>query len=111
MTKQEFEKLAIRGDKNISGILYDTIERFYMSENDYHRCHGGVNETKYEFVKRVYGGKVNTPKTILEKTIKESQKENRWCLQGSKSATKDRLDHMDELIAEQLTWEATMDYI
>ncbi len=111
MTKAEFENLAIRGNGTISGLLYDTIERFYMSENYYHEAHGGINETKQEFVKRVYGGKVNTPKTILKKTIAESQKENRWCLRGNKTATKGRLDEMDLLIEEHLTWEATRDYI
>lgn len=110
MMKAEFESLALRGDATISGLLYDTIERMYMSGNNYHRAHGGIDETKREFVKRVFGGKVNTPKTVLKKIIAEVQKENRWCLQGCPSATKEKLDHMDALIADHLTWEAKHDY-
>lgn len=111
MTKQEFERLAIRGNATISCLLYNTIERFYMSENNYHAAHGGIDETKQEFVKRVFGGKVNTPKTILNKIIAESQRENRWCLQGNSTATKDRLDHMDALIDEHYRYLAKYDYI
>ena len=111
MTKAEFEGLALRGNATISGLLYDTIERFYMSENDYHRYHGGIYETKQEFVKRVFGGKVNTPKTVLRKITEESQRENRWCLRGNKSATKDRLDEMDALITEHYYWMSRYDYI
>jgi len=110
MMKQEFENLAIRKGAEISQLLYDTVERFYMSDNNYHAAHGGVYETKQEFVKRVFGGKVNTPKTICEKMIKEAQKENRWCLRGCKSATKDELDRMDRLIADQIRWEARTRY-
>ena len=110
MTKAEFEGLAIRGNGRISGLLYDSIERYYMSENDYHRAHGGVNETKQEFVKRVFGGKVNTPRTILRKATEEAQRENRWCLQGNSTATIDRLDEMDALIAEHHNWIAKHDY-
>lgn len=70
MTKSEFEQLAIRNNAGtITLPLYETIERFYMSESKYHQTHGGINETKQEFVKRVFGGKVNTPKTILKKSL------------------------------------------
>jgi hypothetical protein len=110
MIKQEFEGLALRGNAEISQLLYDTVERYYMSDNNYHAAHGGIYETKQQFVKRVFGGKVNTPRTICEKMIKEAQKENRWCLQGCKSATKDRLDDMDEMIAEHIRWEARTRY-
>ena len=110
MTKQEFENLAIRNNATISCLLYDTIERFYMSENNYHKYHGGINETKQEFVKRVFGGKVNTPKTILEKIIKESQAENRYALIGCPSATENELNRMDKLIAEHLSYCARFDY-
>ena len=111
MMKCEFEALAIRGNATISGILYNTIERFYLSENNYHATHGGINETKQEFVKRVFGGKVNTPKTILKKIIAESQKENRWCLQGNRTATEERLAQMDAAIAEHYYWMSRYDYI
>ena len=70
MTKQEFEKMAIRNNETISTILYDAIERFYMSENHYHETHGSIDETKQDFVKRVFNGKVNTPKTITIKITK-----------------------------------------
>lgn len=111
MTKTEFENLAIRSGGKISGLLYKSIERFYMSENNYHAAHGGINETKQEFVKRVFGGKVNTPKTILKKITIEAQQENRWCLQGNSAATKDRLDQMDALIEEHYYYCAKYDYI
>jgi hypothetical protein len=102
MTKQEFEILTIRGEGHINNYLYDVIERYYMSENDYHKYNNpeGIEESKENFCKRVFGKKVNTPKTICEKLIKESIKENRWALRGNESATKDRLDHMDTLIRE-----------
>lgn len=107
--KCEFENLAIRNNKEISGLLYDTIERFYTSDNDYHRKNGGLYETKQEFVKRVFGGKVNTPKTILEKIIKESQKENRFFLEGC-NVSKSELDNMDKMIEEQYTYLSKYDY-
>lgn len=106
MMKHEFEALALRGTATISRTLYDTIERYYMSGNCYHEAHGGADESKQHFVKRVFGGKINTPKTILEKIIKEAQFENRWCLHGT-STTKAELDRMDYMIADQLTWEST----
>jgi hypothetical protein len=107
--KHEFESLAIRGTATISQMLYETIERYYMSTNYYHEAHGGADESKHHFVQRVFGGKVNTPKTILEKIIKEAQYENRWCLRDNASATKAELDRMDNMIADQLTWEARQD--
>lgn len=113
MKKEEFECMTIRENSEkheISGLLYDTIERFYMSDNDYHRTHGGLNETKQEFVKRVFGGKVNTPKTILTKIITESIKENRDALQYNDAANKKRLDEMDACIAESYTWRSCHNY-
>lgn len=113
MLKEEFEILAIRDNSpkhEISGLLYDTIERFYTSDNDYHRTHGGINETKQEFVKRVFGGKVNTPRTILAKIIAESCRENRDALQYNDAANKKRLDEMDVCIAENYTWRACHNY-
>ena len=50
MMKSEFEALAIRGSESISPVLYNTIERFYTSESDYHAANGGIYETKQEFV-------------------------------------------------------------
>lgn len=111
MTRQEFETLAIRENGGtISTTLYDTIERLYVSDNEYHAAHGGADESKQEYVKRVFGGKVNTANSVLNKTIAEAQRENRYALQGNPSATKTRLDHMDALIAEHITWEARQPY-
>ena len=110
MTKSEFEQLAIRNNAGtITFLLYETIERFYMSETEYHKTHGGINETKQEFVKRVFGGKINTPKTILKKIIAESIRENTYCLHGT-SNTKTDYDRMNACIAEYYTWLASQQY-
>lgn len=110
MTKAEFEQLAIRNNAGtITSPLYETIERFYMSENEYHEKHGGINETKQEFVKRVFGGKINTPKTILKKIIAESIHENTWCLRGTRN-TKADYDRMNACIKEHYTYLASQEY-
>lgn len=100
MMKYEFEKLAMRNDKEIGQEMYNSIERFYTSENDYKASHGinGIYETKQDFVKRVFGGKVNTPKSICRKIIAESCRENRYALQGC-NVSKERLEEMDKAIA------------
>jgi len=110
MLKQEFENMTLRGNESISGLLYDTIERYYMSDNEYHRYNNpnGINETKQEFCKRVFGGKVNTPNTILKKMINESIKENRYCI--GKYHDKKELDNMDCLITEHYTWRSKHNY-
>lgn len=102
MMKSEFEKLAMRNDAEIGPEMYNIVEHFYMSENDYHRTHGGIYETKQEYVKRVFGGKVNTAKTISEKLIKESIAENRYALRGL-NISDERLRQMDEAITENIT--------
>ena len=109
MMKSEFENLAIRNNATISLPLYEVIERLYTSDNNYHQEHGGINETKQEFVKRVFGGKVNTPKTILKKTIAEIIRENAWCLQGC-NVSKTRLDEMNTAIKEHYTYLARQAY-
>lgn len=109
MMQCEFEALALRGNQSISGLLYQSIEHFYTSDNDYHKAHGGIYETKQEFVKRAFGGKVNTPKTILAKAIKMAQAENRFALKGC-NVSKTRLDEMDALIAEHYNYLAKWDY-
>ena len=108
MMKQEFQEMAIReNESSISDMIYESIERFYMSDNNYHRTHGGIDETKQEFVKRVFGGKVNTPKTIAKKILIEAIKENTYCLQGcTVSKDKKRMDEMNLLISEQMAFEA-----
>jgi hypothetical protein len=99
MMKKEFEALALRGNAEIGPMMYESIEHFYMSDSDYHARFGGRNETKQEFVRRVFGGKVNTPKTIARKIADESNRENRWCLRGNK-AGEARLDEYETLIRE-----------
>lgn len=99
MEKAEFEALALRNNAQIGPTMYDAIERFYMADDEYHAAHGGANETKQEFIKRVFGGKVNTPKTIAKKIAAESMRNNHWCLVGT-SVSKKRLDEMDTLIEE-----------
>jgi len=96
MDRQEFETLAIKkGRVEIPQQLYDEVEYFYMAENDYHANHGGVDEGKNDFVNRVFGGKVNTLKSIIIKISSEACKENRWALRGNPSATEARLAEMD----------------
>ena len=101
MMQSEFEKLALRNDATIGPELYASIERFYVSENDYKARHGinGIYETKRDFVRRVFGGKVNTPKTIAEKIALEAIRENRWALQGC-DVSPERLKRMDEVIMD-----------
>ena len=99
MLKHEFEKLALRGNATISNALYEAIEVFYMSDDFYHQRHGGTQESKQDFVKRVFGGKVNTPLAIVKKITAEAIRENRYCLQGT-SITKSQLDAMDVYLTE-----------
>lgn len=109
MMQSEFEALAIRGHGTISALLYQRIEHFYTSDNEYHQHNGGIYESKQEFVMRVFGGKVNTPKSVLKKIIAESQKENRYFLQGC-NVSKTRLDEMDRAIEEHYTYLAKTQY-
>lgn len=100
MMKYEFEELAVIDGMEIGEEMYNSVEYFYMSENDYHRCNGGIYETKQDFVKRVFGGKINTPSDICEKLIQESQAENRFALRGNGCVTEGMLLAMDKKIAE-----------
>jgi hypothetical protein len=103
MMKAEFEALALRGNAEIGPLMYENIERFYTSENDYKAAHGigGIYENKRDFVRRVFGGKVNTPKTIAEKIARESMKENRWALRGTPTGENAAmLKEMDEKILD-----------
>lgn len=109
MMKNEFEALAIRGSETISCVLYDTIERMYNSDNDYHAAHGGIDESKQDFVKRVFGGKVNTAKTILKKITAEVIRENRYALLGCQ-VTNERLAEMEAMITNHLQWEAKQNW-
>ena len=99
MLQHEFEKLALRGNATISNALYEAIEAIYMSDNYYHQRHGGTHESKQNFVKRDFGGRVNTPLTIIKKITAEAIRENHYCLQGT-STTKSQLDAMDTRLTE-----------
>ena len=99
MLKSEFEQLALRKDAKIGVYLYHAIERYYMDDSEYHRLHGGVNEDKRSFVKRVFGGKVNTPRSIVQKLTKEAIAVNRWALQGTR-VTEERLKEMDAILRD-----------
>lgn len=99
MMKEEFEALALRGNAEIGPLMYESIERYYMSDSDYHAQFGGRNETKQDFVKRVFGGKVNTPKTIARKIADEANKNNRWALRENKVG-KAHLDDQETVIRE-----------
>lgn len=99
MMKHEFESLALRGRATIPALLYVAIERYYMDDDTgYHRLHGIVGEDKAAFVRRVFGGKVNTPRSVARKIAAEARRRNRWALQGAVSEA--RLREMDGLIDE-----------
>ena len=106
MLKEEFEKLAMRGHGTITVNLYEAIERYYMSESYYHQQFGGVNEDKYQFVKRVFGGK----ESITKKITAEAIRENRWCLRNH-NLTEQELKQMDERLTEHYQFLATCNYI
>lgn len=108
MLKQEFEQLAMRTG-TITSRLYDAIESYYMSDSNYHQQFGGVDENKYQFVKRVFGGKVNTPKSIMKKITAEAIRENRWCLRNH-NLTEQELKQMDERLTEHYQFLATCKY-
>jgi hypothetical protein len=97
MLKSEFEQMAMRNNQTIGQLMYQSVEQFYMSINQYHRNIGGIDESKQAFINRVFGGKINTQKTIAKKLTTESIKENRYLLNGH---DKDRLDDMDIRIAD-----------
>lgn len=105
MTKQEFDSLTMRNGSTINTRLYELIEQYYMSDNDYHYYNNPqhAEEDKQAFCKRVFVGKVNTAKTILAKIIAEQIRENNWCLRGNKTADKAMLDHHALLITEHTT--------
>ena len=110
MLKEEFEQLAMRGHATITSSLYDAIECFYMSDSYYHEHHGGLHEDKYQFIKRVFGGKVNTPKSIMKKITAEAIRENRWCLRNH-NITEAKLVQMDERLTDHYQFLATCNYL
>lgn len=106
MLKSEFERLALRGNATIGVYIYRAIERYYMSDDDYHRLHGGPQEDKRNFVRRVFGGKVNTPRSIVRKFAEESIRENRWFLR-SHNLPESRLKEMDRVLRHHFAVLAT----
>lgn len=104
MTRKEFETLAMKENKEIPQALYEAIEYFYMADNDYHAHHGGVDENKAAFVVRVFGGKINTLRSVFAKLVKECIRENRWALRGNPSCTASKLRGMDRAILSHYRW-------
>ena len=92
MLKSEFERLALRGNATIGVYIYRAIERYYMSDDDYHRLHRGLQEDKRSFVRRVFGGRINT--------------ENRWFLR-SHNLPESRLKEMDRALRHHFAVLAT----
>ena len=110
MLKEEFEQLAMRGHGTITAMPYDAIESYYISDSYYHQQFGGQNENKFSFVKRVFGGKVNTPKSIMKKITAEAIRANRWCLRNH-NLTEQELKQMDERLTEHYQFLAKCNYI
>ena len=109
MTLQELESLTMREGTHLSPMAHEAAERYYMSDNVYHEQSNahGIDETKQEFARRVFGGKVNTLRTFALKLVQESIRDNEYCLRGCRShEDKAEMEHMNHLIADQLTWEA-----
>ncbi len=54
MTREEFEKLTLRGNAHISQPLYDSIEKSYIADDIYHRhvSPAGADESKEDFERR-----------------------------------------------------------
>ena len=94
----------------ITSRLYAAFESDYMSDSYYHQQFGGQNEDKFSFVKRVFGGKVNTPKSIMKKITAEAIRENRWCLRNH-NLTEQELKQMDERLTEHYQFLATRNYL
>lgn len=108
MTREEFAELAVVDGAEISIYLFEAIDGFYMSDSLYHQQHGGIEESKQDFVVRVFGGKVNSLDDIVAKITAEAVKENRWALRGNLSAPEPRLVEMDTLIADHYRTVLTM---
>ena len=108
MTLQELESLTMREGEHLSPMAHEAAERFYMSDNVYHQYNNphGVDETKQEFARRVFGGKVNTLRTFALKLVRESICENEYCLRGCRvHEDKEEMNRMNRAIVKQGTWE------
>ncbi len=78
MTLNEFDKMTMLFHGQIPPELYAVIEHLYMADDDYHAAHGGVDESKVDFCQRVFGGQVNSPRSLVAKLVKEYRKIRRW---------------------------------
>jgi len=104
MEREEFEILAMKEGETIPQVLFEVIERDYMSDDYYHAAHGGVEEDKQSYINRVFGGKINTARTVMAKIVKEFCRANRWALRGNPSATPTKLRKMDRAILFHYRW-------
>jgi hypothetical protein len=108
MMKSELEELTMRSGEELPWMAFEAAERHYMSDNVYHERNNahGIDETKQEFARRVFGGKVNTLRTFALKLVQEAIRENEYCLRGCRvHEDKAEMNRMSRLIAEQTAWE------
>jgi hypothetical protein len=87
MLKQEFETLTMKAGNNISQVLFNAVNRFYMQSED----------DKFKFAAHVFGTG-NTADDILHKVSLLFCGENRKALAGNPSATEDALADYDKMI-------------
>lgn len=103
MMKSELEALIMRNGEELPQMAFEAAERHYMTDNTYHQHNNphGSNETKQAFARRVFGGRVNTLRTVALKLAREAIRENEYCLRGCRvhedAAEMARMNH---LIAE-----------
>lgn len=108
MLKSELERLVMRNGEDLPQMAFEAAERYYMSDNVYHEHNNphGAYETKQEFARRVFGGKVNTLRTFALKLVREAIRENEYYLRGCRvHEDAKEMARMGRLIAEQTTWE------
>jgi hypothetical protein len=108
MLQSELESLVMRNGEEIPQMAFEAAERFYMSDNVYHEYNNphGADETKQEFARRVFGGKVNTLRTFTLKLVREAIHENEYCLRGCRvHEDKAEMERMNRRIVEQISWE------
>ena len=108
MMKSELEALTMRNGEELPQMAFESAERYYMSDNDFHKYNNphGTAETKQEFARRVFGGKVNTLRTFTLKMVREAIRENEYCLRGCRvHEDAKEMARMNRRIVEQKTWE------
>ena len=108
MLRSELEALTMRNGEELPQMAFESAERYYMSDNDFHKYNNphGTAETKQEFARRVFGGKVNTLRTFTLKMVREAIRENEYCLRGCRvHENPEEIDRMNRRIVEQKTWE------